>query len=84
MRALRIWHILFYIMRSVQEIEAEIAKLTPAEVRQVTKWLTEFLADEWDKQIEADAKSGKLDFLFEEAEAERKAGTLRECTDDKK
>ena len=50
----------------------------------MAEWLAEFLADEWDKQIEADAKSGKLDFLFEEAEAERKAGTLREWPDDKK
>jgi hypothetical protein len=70
-------------MRSVEEIEAEIAKLTPAEVRKVAKWLEKFLAEEWDKQIESDAKNGRLDFLFEEAEAERKAGRLRDWPEDK-
>jgi hypothetical protein len=70
-------------MRSIEEIEAEIAKLTPAEVRKVAKWLEELLAEEWDKQIEADAKNGRLDFLFEEAEAERKAGRLRDWPEDK-
>ncbi len=70
-------------MRSIEEIEAEIAKLTPAEVRNVAKWLEKFLAEEWDKQIEADAKNGRLDFLFEEAEAERKAGRLRDWPEDK-
>ena len=32
----------------------------------------------WVKQIKADAASGQLDFLFEEAERERAAGTLRD------
>ena len=71
-------------MSKVEQIESEIAKLTSAEARLVAKWLEEFLADEWDQQIEADAKAGKLDFLFDEVEAERKAGTLREWPDDKK
>ena len=35
-------------------------------------------ADLWDKQIDSDSKSGKLDFLFEEAEAEDAKGELRE------
>jgi len=68
-------------MSKVEQIESAISKLTAAEARQVAKWLEEFLADEWDKQIEADAKAGKLDFLFAEVEAERKAGTLREWPD---
>lgn len=54
-------------MRSVEEIEAEIAKLTPAEVRQVAKWLAEHQAELWDKQIEEDAAAGKLDKFIEEA-----------------
>ena len=36
----------------------------------------------WAKQIKADAASGKLDFLFEEAERERAAGTLRDWPED--
>jgi hypothetical protein len=71
-------------MSKVERIEAELAKLSPAEARQVARWLEEFLADEWDKQIEEDAKAGKLGFLFEEADRERGAGTLRDWPSDKK
>ena len=34
--------------------------------------------DEWDKQIEQDAISGKLDFLIKEAQVEKKQGILKE------
>ena len=70
-------------MSKVEQIEAEIANLSTGEAREIAQWLAEFLADEWDRQIEEDAKSGKLDFLFEEVEAERKAGTLRGLPGDK-
>jgi hypothetical protein len=32
----------------------------------------------WDKQFEADVADGKLDFLLEEAIAEKSQGTLRD------
>jgi hypothetical protein len=32
------------VTRSVKKIQAEIAKLTPAEVRQISKWLAEYEA----------------------------------------
>jgi len=32
----------------------------------------------WDAQIEEDAATGKLDFLFEEAEAAQASGNLRD------
>ena len=34
--------------------------------------------DKWDKQIEANSKSGKLDFLVAEAMKEKEKGTLKE------
>jgi len=54
-------------MRSIKEIEAEIAKLTPDEVRQISKWLAEHEAELWDKEIRSDADSGKLDRFIDEA-----------------
>lgn len=65
------------IMRSVKEIQAEIAKLTPSEVRQVAKWLAEYEAEIWDKQIEEDAAAGKLDRFIEEALDEHRRGKTR-------
>jgi hypothetical protein len=34
--------------------------------------------DAWDRQMEADAKAGRLDFLVREADDAAQAGTLRE------
>ena len=62
------------VMRSVEEIEAEIAKLAPAEVRRVAKWLEEYAAELWDKQIEKDAAAGRLDRFIEEALEEYRRG----------
>jgi len=73
------WH-----MSKVEQIETDIAKLSATEARQVAQWLEEFLADEWDKQIDADAKAGKLDFLFDEGAAERRTGSLREWPNNSK
>lgn len=65
-------------MSTVEEIkEACLTKLTVAERAELLRWLGE-QDDEWDRQIEKDAGSGKLDFLFREAEDERKAGTLHD------
>ncbi|NJM29061.1 MAG: hypothetical protein HC855_02020 [Rhizobiales bacterium] len=49
----------------------------PADLRKLVDWLAEYRADLWDKQIEEDAKAGKLDKLFAEAEAEIAAGKVR-------
>ena len=65
------------VMRSVEEIEAEIAKLNPVEVRQVAKWLAEYKAELWDKQIEDDAAAGKLDRFIKEALEEYLQGKTR-------
>lgn len=65
-------------MSTVEEIkEACLTKLTVSERAELMRWLAG-QDDEWDRQIEKDAESGKLDFLFREAEAEREAGTLRD------
>lgn len=64
-------------MSRVEKIEAQIAKLSRAEVREVVRWLAEYDAELWDEQMERDADAGRLDFLFAEADTERKQGPLR-------
>lgn len=63
---------------SLAEIKQAVTKLRPEEVTALTAFLVELDNAAWDKQIEADAASGKLNFLFEEAEKERTRGTLRD------
>ncbi|MBX7122411.1 MAG: hypothetical protein K1X42_09810 [Opitutaceae bacterium] len=57
-------------MSTVQEIERAIEKLSDAEVAEIRAWL-------WDRDIERDAASGKLDAFAEEALREHRAGKTR-------
>jgi hypothetical protein len=65
------------VMRNVEEIESEIAKLNPADLRHVSKWLAEYEAALWDKQMADDAAAGKLDRFIEEALEEYSQGKTR-------
>lgn len=65
-------------MSTLQEIEAAIEKLPKEEFWQLSDWVLRRRDDEWDRQIDEASAAGKLDFLFDEAEAARKAGTLRD------
>jgi|AP95_1055475.scaffolds.fasta_scaffold66933_1 hypothetical protein len=65
-------------MSTVEEIKEAIDHLSAEERAQLLTQLDPAADDDWDRQMKADAAAGKLDFLMEEAEAERKAGTLRE------
>jgi hypothetical protein len=48
--------------------------LSPKELAELAAFISKQDNAAWDKQIEEDAASGKLDFLFDEAEQERKSG----------
>lgn len=62
---------------SLTEIKSAVRQLPPEELAELAAFILEQDNAAWDKQIEQDAASGKLDFLFEEAERERAAGKLR-------
>jgi hypothetical protein len=59
---------------SVHELEQAISQLPSEELTRLAAWFEEFMADEWDKQIERDAASGKLDHLIRKADDDIKAG----------
>jgi hypothetical protein len=63
-------------MTKLEQIEKSVAELSPAEMRRFARWFEEHKEAEWDRQIEADAKAGKLDKFISEARAEIKAGKL--------
>lgn len=62
---------------SVEELEKAIAALSADERARLRAWFEDFMADEWDRQIERDAESGKLDRLVAESEADFRAGLFR-------
>jgi hypothetical protein len=57
-------------MTTLPEIEAAIKRLPEGDVRQLSNWLQEYLDERWDRQIETDLVSGKLDKLIAKAEAD--------------
>ena len=59
---------------SVIELEKAIASLPEEEFSKLAKWFEEYMADKWDRQIEEDAKTGKLDTLLKQVGAEIDAG----------
>jgi hypothetical protein len=59
---------------SVQELETAVSALSREELSAFQRWFEEFAADAWDKQIEQDAKSGKLDRLAAEADRDFESG----------
>ena len=62
---------------TVAEIKQAILDLPVAEYAELMEWLDGLEEDQWDRQIEADAKAGKLDFLKERALEAKRNGTLR-------
>lgn len=54
-------------MTTVKEIEAAITRLSKDEFNIFRAWFAEYDAEVWDKQIEKDVKTGKLDNLAENA-----------------
>ena len=65
-------------MSTLIEIERAVQTLDDAELAAFRAWFTQYDADAWDRQIEADVAAGRLDVLAEEALADLRAGR---CTD---
>jgi hypothetical protein len=65
-------------MSRVQQIECDVEHLTPQEFNELARWIDARRQEEWTRQMDRDAASGRLDFLFQEAEAERNAGQLHD------
>ena len=61
-------------MSRVEQLEKQIAELDLSELRSLREWFDRYDADVWDRQIEADAKSGKLANLVDRAVRDHDAG----------
>ena len=64
-------------MSNITDIQDAILALSEADYLQFRGWFNELDWAKWDRQIEADSESGKLDFLVAEARESKKAGKLR-------
>jgi hypothetical protein len=58
----------------IEEIESRIRELNPDELSTLRRWFLEFDSHAWDRQIEEDAKNGRLDALADSAIRDHKSG----------
>lgn len=74
-------------MSTVKEIESAITGLSREELAELRSWFQGFAPEAWDRQIESDAASGRLDAFYERLQKEN-AGEpgvpLHDFLDDKK
>jgi hypothetical protein len=64
-------------MTRVEQLEQEIGKLSAQEFAQLRAWMMERDWTGWDRQIEADSASGKLDAMMRQAIEDHAAGKSR-------
>lgn len=64
-------------MSKVEQIELQVSKLSLQELAHFRAWYIQFDADAWDRQMEQDAASGKLDGLAQAAFQAHAAGTTK-------
>jgi hypothetical protein len=65
-------------MAQIDQIKAEIETLTPTDFIRLREWFAEKDWQQWDRQIEKDSASGKLEFLREEALNAKTQNKLRD------
>ncbi len=54
-------------MSKLQALEKRVSALSADELAEFRRWFAEFDDAKWDRQVERDAKAGKLDALGDEA-----------------
>ena len=64
-------------MTTIDEIERAVTELEPDELSRFRSWFLDFDSARWDREIESDAVSGRLDALADEALVEHRAGRTR-------
>lgn len=62
---------------SLQELEAAVTQLPADELSAFARWLEEYVADAWDRRIEADIKAGRLEQAGRRADADFEAGRCK-------
>jgi hypothetical protein len=61
-------------MTKIEKLEKEIRELDRAELIAFREWFHEFESEKWDRQIEEDVRSGRLDKLAGKSINEHRAG----------
>ena len=63
-----------YEVMSIEELQSAVTRLPSEELDRFSRWFEEFLADQWDRQIEIDILAGRLDDAGRRADEDFEAG----------
>ena len=61
---------------SVEDLEKQVSSLPATELARFSQWFEEFMADQWDRQIEQNMLAGRLDPALQRADEHRHAGRV--------
>jgi hypothetical protein len=61
----------------LNELETAVTRLPDDELTAFAQWFEEYLADVWDRRIEADIHAGRLDEAGRRADADFEAGRCK-------
>ena len=65
-------------MKTLSEIEAAIKELPTVEARKLASWLNKYLDDAWDRQMQTDLTTGKLDKFIAKVESDIEANRVKD------
>ena len=65
------------IMQAIQELQSAVSRLSAQELARFREWFNEFDSEAWDRQIEKDVESGKLERHAGQAIADFRAGKCK-------
>ena len=63
---------------NIEELESAVVKLPPGDLSRFSEWFGEYMAEQWDKRIEADIKAGKFAAAGMRADSDFEAGRCTE------
>ena len=64
-------------MPDVKALEEAVQALPPSALAEFRRWFADFDSAAWDRQLDTDASTGKLDALLAEAEEDYKSQPRR-------
>ena len=64
-------------MTILEYVETQVQQLSSSDFVKFREWFKEYAWRQWDRQIEQDSKSGKLNALTEKAQADHAAGRTK-------
>jgi len=62
---------------TAQELKTSVLTLSREELFKFSEWFEEFMAEEWDRKIEADILSGRLNKIAEQVDNEFMTGQVK-------